>query len=186
MQYDCHGSTNDVATLLLTDPVFNDRLRRVLEDDGDSQRLITDGGEDSSPLDRIFHEEEPPETVVIEDAEMDAEAFIDTLEELADAASDLSRLADDLQALRQTGLREEDVVDLLYGRNSGLTKTTIETVIETIDDVRDDTEKSTGREQLLRRLVADLSNETQADTQEVFDELSRLHERYGRNSGEQA
>jgi len=44
MQYDCHGSTNDVATLLLTDPVFNDPLRCVLGDDGNSQRLMTDGG----------------------------------------------------------------------------------------------------------------------------------------------
>ena len=27
--YGCHGVENEVATLLLTDPLFNDRLRQV-------------------------------------------------------------------------------------------------------------------------------------------------------------
>jgi hypothetical protein len=27
--YACHGVENDVATLLLTDPLYNDRLRQV-------------------------------------------------------------------------------------------------------------------------------------------------------------
>ena len=29
--YDCHGAENSISALLLTDPVFNDRLREVLE-----------------------------------------------------------------------------------------------------------------------------------------------------------
>jgi hypothetical protein len=29
--YDCHDTTNDVATLLLTDPLFNNRLRQVMD-----------------------------------------------------------------------------------------------------------------------------------------------------------
>jgi len=29
--YDCHDSTNEVSTLLLTDPLFNDRLRKVMD-----------------------------------------------------------------------------------------------------------------------------------------------------------
>lgn len=30
-RYDCHGVENTISTLLITDPVFNDRLRKVLE-----------------------------------------------------------------------------------------------------------------------------------------------------------
>jgi hypothetical protein len=32
-EYSCHGVENDIATLLITDPLFNRRLREVMADE---------------------------------------------------------------------------------------------------------------------------------------------------------
>lgn len=137
-----------------------------------------------TPLDILADDEERPEAVVIDDVEIDAQQFVDALDALSGAAEDLSTLADDVAALQRTGLREQDVVDLLYGRNASLRKGTIQTVVETIAEVRSVASSPNKREELLLRLVSDLSGETLSDSREVIDELATLQRRYGDDGGE--
>lgn len=121
-------------------------------------------------------EEAPPETVVIDDIELDGSEFAERLEAISKAADQLSVLADDARALRESRLDEGDVRDLIYGRNSGLNKSTIEAVFDGLDDV------GRGDDQLLVRLVADVSGLSISDTDEVLGEMSRLQRRYGTRS----
>ena len=78
--------------------------------------------------------------------------------------------------MRRTGLTDEDVVALLYGRNASLTKTAIQTTLETIDGTIDDIERGNHptKRDLLVRLVADASNLGIRDTDAVLDELERF------------
>jgi hypothetical protein len=71
------------------------------------------------------------------------------------------------------------VRDLLYGRNSSLNKRTIEAVQATLGEVESDSGHDGGRRRLLIRLVADISGEGLNDTEQVFDELDRLNDKYG-------
>jgi len=128
-----------------------------------------------NPLVRLFDEDaEQPETVAVETSErISAQDFASRLESLANAADAINRIQQDVGMLRQTGLREEDVRDLVYGRNSGIRKGDIEAVFDGIDDVR------RGRDDLLVKLLADVSGLSQTDTREVLDELRDLRSRYG-------
>lgn len=133
--------------------------------------------DDPNPLDRLFIEDEddPPDEVVVDQlTTMDARDFRDGIEALADAAAVVSTLADDVERLRNTGLRESDAVDLLYGRNSGLTKTQIRAVIDAINDIERGSDRT-----LLKRLLADLSTANLSETETVMSELERLQENYG-------
>lgn len=123
--------------------------------------------------------DERPDTVHIGEVEMDTSEFVNKLNAVADAAESLTRLESELDALRATGLTEQDIRDLLYGRNSSLNKTTIEAVQSTLGEVESDMGHGSGRRELLIRLVADVSGEGIKDTQEVFDELDRLNDKYG-------
>lgn len=135
-----------------------------------------------SGLERLLvDEDDRPDEIEIDDTTIDTAEFHDRLETIADVAESIGTLATDLRALRSTGLDDSDVVDLLYGRSNGLTKTTIETVMSTLDDVDDQVDRPgrSGRRDLLVRLVADLGKTGKTETTEVFDELERLHSKYG-------
>jgi len=91
----------------------------------------------------------------------------------------VTTMAEDLERLRKTGLSDEDARDLIYGRNSGLTKTEIEALFGAIDDVRAGT---TGSYDPIERLLADLSDLSLSETTDLMDELDRLQRRYGGDS----
>lgn len=129
---------------------------------------------EDSPLVRLFDEEERPEEGGVETSErVDASEFVAWLEALADAAESVDRIQSDLEAIRSVGLRDDDVRDLIYGRNSGLAKRDIEAVFGGISDVQH------GRGDLLVKLLADVSGLSQSDTREVLNELRDLRDHYG-------
>jgi uncharacterized membrane protein YdfJ with MMPL/SSD domain len=130
--------------------------------------------DEDAPLVRLFDADERPDEVAIETSErVDAAEFVAQLEALADAAEAINRIQRDLEAVRGVGLRDDDVRDLIYGRNSGLAKRDIEAVFGGISDVEQ------GRGDLLVKLLADVSGLSQTDTREVLDELRDLRDRYG-------
>jgi hypothetical protein len=128
------------------------------------------------PLEELFVDEDdrPDEIEVREDLAIDTAEFHDRLGALSNAADALDTLASDAAALRRSGLYDDDVQALLYGRNSQLTKTTISSVMAALDDVS----AGDDREELLVTLIADVSGEGKAGTREVFEELRRVRSRY--------
>jgi len=130
--------------------------------------------DDETPLDRLFaDEDEHPDRVDVgEITAMNADEFVARLEVVAEASEKVADLANDLERLRKTGLREEDAKDLLYGRNAGMAKRDIEAVFTAVDDVR------RGNGDLLVRLLSDVSGLNLSDTREVLDELERLRNYY--------
>jgi hypothetical protein len=162
-------------------------IARLITHDCEEQDgpLVTDGGEDERPLEALLtaEEDERPDAIAFGDTEIDTDEFVSRLSVIRDVGIKLEVLQEDLEALRRTGLRDGDVVDLLYGRNAGLNKSTIESVMETVDDLDRRLDSSSAREDLLVRLVADLSDETLTETEEVFDELARLNTRYRGDAG---
>lgn len=137
---------------------------------------MTDDDE-QDPLERILtsdEEDRPDEVAVSDDGPIiDVEEFYYRLGSLADAADALVRLQEDIAALRQTGLDEQDARDLMYGRNSQLTKSDIDAIFGAIDDVE------RGSSDLLVRLLSDVSGLNLQETEEVVSELNRLREKYG-------
>jgi len=129
-------------------------------------------------------EDERPDTLQLGETEIETDRFLSRLSVIQGVALKLQKLRADLDSLRRTGLRDEDVVDLLYGRNSGLTKTQIRTVMETLDDLDRRLDSASAREDLLVRLVADLGDETMSETEEIFEDLDRLNRRYGGDDAE--
>jgi len=94
--------------------------------------------DEDTPLDRLFVEdatERPDEIVVDEMTTLDASEFVARLEMLSNAAQVVSTMANDVARLRSTGLSDEDARDLIYGRNSGLTKTEIKAMFDAVDDL---------------------------------------------------
>lgn len=132
-----------------------------------------------NPLVRLFDEDdETSESIAVETSErIPTDDFCARLESLAKAADAITRIQQDVGMLRKTGLREEDVRDLIYGRNASVRKRDIEAVLDGIDDVR------RGPDDLLVKLLADVSGLSQTDTREVLNELDDLRSRYG--EGEQ-
>jgi alkylhydroperoxidase family enzyme len=133
------------------------------------------------PLEELFVDEDRPDEITVsEDLTIDTAEFHDRLEAVADAADALDTLADDAAALRRSGLYDDDVEALLYGRNSALTKSTISAVMDALDGVTG----TADREDLLLTLIADVADESKADTRAVFEELRRLRSRYATGMGE--
>jgi arginine utilization protein RocB len=136
---------------------------------------------DDDPLEELFVDEDRPDEITVsEDLTIDTAEFHERLEAVADAADALDTLADDAAALRRSGLYDDDVESLLYGRNSGLTKSTIAAVMDALDGLTG----TADREDLLVTLIADVSDESKADTRAVFEELRRLRSRYATGMGE--
>lgn len=149
--------------------------------------------DDTSPLEDLYVDaDDRPDEIDLEHTTIDTEAFHDRMADLATAAAAIDTLATDLRALRRTGLTDEDVVALLYGRNAGLNKSTIETVLETVDETTADLESGCdARRALFIRLLADVSGLSISDTEQVVGELETVAERYGyddleRNGGDRA
>jgi hypothetical protein len=140
----------------------------------DDAAQSSDGQSADNPLLRLFDEDERPDEVAVETTEpVDASEFVAKLDALADAAEAIERIQSDLEAVRSVGLRDNDVRDLIYGRNSGLAKRDIDAVFGGIDDIE------RGRGDLLVKLLADVSGLSQTDTREVLDELRELRDHYG-------
>jgi hypothetical protein len=134
------------------------------------------------PLEELFVDEDdrPEEIEVDEEITIDTEEFHARLEAVADAAEALDTLASDAAAIRRSGLYDDDVEALLYGRNSALTKSTISAVMDALDGVTG----TADREDLLLTLIADVADESKADTRAVFEELRRLRSRYATGMAE--
>ena len=148
---------------------------------------------DSDPLESLLADEaDRPDEIELEDATVDTKLFHERLTQLAQAVESLETLATDLRALQRSGLTDEDVVDLLYGRNASLTKGSIRTTLETTDEIIQALEgdKRVRRRELLIRLLYDQTDLGKRETESVVDELEALVERYGyddlRNGGEWA
>jgi hypothetical protein len=118
-----------------------------------------------------------PETVELSDdvtaTEMDAERFAHALKALERAEGRLLALQQEVEALN-TGLREEDAVRLLYGRNSDFSLSDIRQLFDTLDTI-----EGADSRKLTVRLLADLGNTRLDDAEEFFEEVTRLRERYG-------
>lgn len=111
--------------------------------------------------------------------DLDAEALQDRLTAIEEAMGALATISEDVTRLRQTGLDDEDVVALLFGRNRELTKGSIRAVLDGVDDVGDRAGAGPAdREELLVRLVSDLTDATMSETRTVLDELDRLGRKY--------
>ncbi|MFB6202466.1 MAG: hypothetical protein ABEI98_10715 [Halorhabdus sp.] len=141
----------------------------------------SDHEDEERPLEALLtaEEDDRPDTLSLGDTEIDADTFCSRLSVIQGVAMKLEVLQEDLEALRRTRLRDEDVVDLLYGRNSQLTKTQIRAVMEAVDDIDRRLDSASAREDLLVRITSDVSDETMADTRDVFEDLGRLNRRYG-------
>ncbi|WP_254810633.1 hypothetical protein [Natronosalvus amylolyticus] len=146
---------------------------------------------DSDPLETLFGDEaDRPDEIELEDATVDTKLFHERLTQLAQAAESLETLATDLRALQRSGLTDEDVVDLLYGRNASLTKESIRTTLETTDEIIQalEGEKRVRKRELLIGLLYDQTDLGKRETESVVEELEALVERYGyddlRNGGD--
>lgn len=130
-------------------------------------------GDEPNPLDTLFADDERPDAVNLEHVSaMPTDEFVGRLEDLAAASKRVESLAEDAEALRQTGLQEQDAKALIYGRNNDVRKSDIETVFDALDDVRD------GRGELFDRLVADVAGIGIRDTRDILNELELLRDRY--------
>jgi hypothetical protein len=110
---------------------------------------------------------------------MDAYEFVERLGSLAAAAEAVETMARDLEQLRQTGLRDEDARDLIYGRNSRLAKRDITAMFDAIDEI------SAGRaDRPTERLLSEVSGLNLSETSELMDELDTLRRRYGDLDGD--
>ncbi|RLM34086.1 MULTISPECIES: hypothetical protein [unclassified Haloarcula] len=148
------------------------------DDQRDDEELVTDGGQDQTPLDRLFIEDaaDRPDEIVVENlTTLDADEFVARLESLAEAAETVSELTADLERLRQTGLSDDDARDLIYGRNAGVAKRDIEALFDAVDQLKDGRTKRDPSQ----RLLAEVSGLSLSDTSELMDELDRLRHRYG-------
>lgn len=132
---------------------------------------------DIDTLRELADDDQLPATVTVDDVEIDAAEFISRLDAVAEAMDSLDTLASNVAALRRTGLQDDDVVALLYGRNHGLNKTTVTSVIDGLDEIERDLERD--REELLVTLVADTSDVGKRDVRETFEELASLRAQYG-------
>jgi len=131
---------------------------------------------DTTPLDRIFieDEEDRPEQINVDEiTTMETTEFVDRLESIADVADTVTEITEDITALRESGLSEEDARDLIYGRNADVRKRDIEALFAAVDEL------TTGRaDRPTRRLLSALSGLTLAETGELIEELDRLRSKY--------
>lgn len=98
---------------------------------------MPENNDTDDPLEELFGDEDdrPDEIEMSEDLTIDTGEFHAHLRTLANAADALDTLAGDAAAIRRSGLHDDDVEALLYGRNASLTKSTISVVIGALDDV---------------------------------------------------
>jgi hypothetical protein len=116
----------------------------------------------------------PDEIVVDELTLMDAGEFVDRLEAIAAASEAIDELTAELAELRQTGLADEDLQDLIYGRNRACTKSEIEAVFEAIDEL-----ESGRADRPMERLLSGLTGYSLTECEEILAELELLHAKYG-------
>jgi hypothetical protein len=107
------------------------------------------------------------------DASIPAEEFVEALHAVREADHRLAEIQSDLASIR-TGLREEDAIRLIYGRNSDCSLEEIRALFDTLDAIAgSDTRK------LTIRLLADLGGCRIDDAEDFIEEVERLRERYG-------
>jgi len=120
-------------------------------------------------------EQDPPETEALQAGEL-----AEQIEQVAEAAQRITRLQKDLQALQKTGLTDEDVVALLYGRNASLNKGEIESVLGALSDLESQLDQSPeDRRHLLVRLVSALNRDLTLDAvEQAIGGIEELREKY--------
>lgn len=131
--------------------------------------------DDADPLERLYVATDDAEGArALDGQELDVDALRDHLETLADAAEAVDDLVTEGNDLSRTGLREGDLVALMVGRKpSRRSIRDVKAFLNTLEEIQ-----STESRALLIRLLADLSDLTQADADVYLEELSELHERY--------
>ena len=91
---------------------------------------------------------------------------------------ELGYLADDVARLADTGLEDDDVVDLLWARKHDRTKSETEGALDALRSI-----DSRDRREVMIRLVAAYGNMSQSDAEDFVDDLYRLRDRYGADAG---
>lgn len=101
------------------------------------------------------------------------ERFVERLETLERVEYRLKNLQDEIHGL-DTGLDDEDVVRLLYGRPNDLTLNQIREAFDGLAEVeRADTDE------VLKYLVAGFGDSTLADAETFVEQVQGLREQYG-------
>lgn len=137
--------------------------------------------EEQTPLDTLFADDDRPDAVNLEHVTaMPTDEFVGQLEAIAEAADRIATLAADAEALRESGLRDEDARALIYGRNNSIRKSDIKSVFMALDDV---SEGDTRHNDLLVTLVSDVAGIGKRDTRDILDELELLRDRYAGEDG---
>lgn len=131
--------------------------------------------DETDPLERLYVATDDAEGArALDGQELDVDALRDHLEALADAAEAVDDLVTEGNDLSRTGLQEGDLVALMVGRKpSKRSLRDVKSFIHTLEEIQ-----STSSRRLLIRLLADLSDLTQADAEVYLEELRELHKRY--------
>lgn len=106
-------------------------------------------------------------------AKMNVLEFVHKLQSIERAANSLEALRGDVASIN-TGLREEDAIRLIYGRNGNWSLSDIRSMFDTLDTISGASDRK-----LIVRLLADLGNVKLDDSEEFYEEVERLRERYG-------
>lgn len=99
--------------------------------------------------------------------------FLERLKALDRAATALDRLTAEVSNL-DTGLDEDDLVRLLYGRRNGLNLSSIRDAFDALDSV-----ESASSDELLVSLVAGFSGVGKRDAERFVRQVNGLRVRYG-------
>lgn len=106
--------------------------------------------------------------------QVDMGEFLGAVKSVSEAAETVESLGETAAALTDSPLREEDVRDLMYGRNNELTKTDIEYGFNVLQDI------ASGRcDRPLVRLVSAYTDLNLNEAALVIEEMERLNDEYG-------
>lgn len=111
--------------------------------------------------------------------ELDIKALCDRMERISGAATKLEALGDDLAKIRGSKLDDEDIVALLYGRNTSITKTEVRDLLKGFDDLMSDLESTRGRRDAFVRLLAHFSGRNLSEVRRTLDDLEALFQKLG-------
>jgi len=125
-------------------------------------------------LSRILSSEEE----IPEDVEFSAQEFREALDTVVKASEVIAQIASSLDGIREMGLREQDLRDLIWARESSLNKGEIEDVFDTIDEIREKVEVSSTRYELVVDLISRVGGIKKKSTGLVLDEVMLLSRRY--------
>jgi polyhydroxyalkanoate synthesis regulator phasin len=106
-----------------------------------------------------------------------SDEFLERLEAVDETRDRIESLQEELQGL-DIGLDESDTKRLLWARLSGWSLSDVQGALDAVDEV-----STRSTEDLVVRLVAQLGNMTQEETEEFLQECDRLRRKYGNGGG---